>query len=198
MGAGNVMLVSHHWADLPANPYKILVRMALVILDDTDKPRWWGGDGPLLDALGRSEVSDGSPEGDRALETGDVLLRRAIRHLVKAGALEYAVRPVKGRRAEYWVHWMPEQTVPAYGTDGSGMGNKLFSIPEQSVGAKEERGGLRIRDENRSPQVTTSPGPADDSGAPDRSLRHGLCPHGQPDVWHGINHGCRHCRKEGR
>lgn len=198
MGAGNALLVSRHWPHLPANPYKILVRMALVILDDTDKPRWWGGDGPLLDALGRSDVSDGSPEGERALETGDVLLRRAIRHLVREGALEYAVRPVKGRRAEYWVHWMPEQTVPAWGTVCSGMGNKLFSIPEQTVRAKEEREELRIRDENRAPEATTSPGSVDGSRAPDRSPQPKLCPHGNPDVWHGVNHGCRECRHEGR
>lgn len=163
MGAGNALLVLHNWAHLPANARFVLLKIALIILDEDPKPRWWGGEEPLLKALGREDPppDDMSEEADRVRHANDVALRRSLADLVKAGALSYAVRPVKGRRAEYLAHWMPQGEPAAYAGSPCGIRRESLQIPQGEPVPKEDLGGERNRRGIRSPEVTTSPAAED-------------------------------------
>lgn len=180
MGQHNAWAVTLNWAHLPANPFKVLIKMALFLPDDHEKPRWFAGDQMLLEAIGKAVPPwDDSPEAWRARHTGDVLLRRALKQLIAEGALEYRIRPVKGTRPEYWCHWVPQQTVAEYATDSCGMDNKLLQEPQQTVVPKEKRGEGKKRQENWSPEVTISPAAVDNT-PPKINPPPGACPHGNP------------------
>jgi len=109
MGAGNALQVLHGWAHLPPNARFILLQMALTILDEDQRPRWWGGDDLLLAALGRQDPprDDVSDEAERIRNANGATLRKAISDALRAGALEYAIRPSRHRSGEYWVRWSP-------------------------------------------------------------------------------------------
>jgi hypothetical protein len=106
MGAGNVMRISINWAHLPGNAFKIIVRIGLITLDSDPNPRWWGSNAPLLQAIGRTDPDDGDTSAQAAAmrHANGVALRAGIGDAVRAGALSYAVRPSRTRRAEYWLH----------------------------------------------------------------------------------------------
>lgn len=53
MGAGNVVHVLTRWSPyLNDKPFRTLVQMAVVAMDEGDPPRYWGGWPPLATALG--------------------------------------------------------------------------------------------------------------------------------------------------
>jgi hypothetical protein len=184
MGAGNVSLVSINYASVPGNAFKILVKMALICLDSDVKPRWWGGDGILLSALGRVNPpdEDDSEEAKAVRHANGVALRAAVNDLVKAGAATYAVRPSRSKQAEYWLHWEPQgkPAVRAGKACGSAVepqgkpavrAGKPCSSRRKTAGQQaktaphEDIGGLETKNKegNNSPQVSTSPAPVDKS-----------------------------------
>lgn len=105
MGARLAGEVSDHWGHLPAGPYKLLMRMALVALDTTGKdgqpPRvYWKGWADLAIALGRKVPDDdGTPESTVRRRTIKAEVKRHTNALVEKGAVERAVdNPGKGTR----------------------------------------------------------------------------------------------------
>lgn len=195
MGAGNALLVCDHWHHLPANPFKIFIRMSLLILDKDEKPVWRGGDSYLLQALGRAGLED-----ERAIHAADVTLRKAIGHLLREGALEYKIRPRKGLRPEYWCHWIPQGSLAASARESCESRKDGLRMPQGSLGPKEEGGGMRNRDEEGEPEATTSPAAVDNpKPRPDPSPN--LCPHGNPAGrvgGPGTEPTCPECRRATR
>lgn len=105
MGAGNVMRVSLRWGVLDGTAHKILVRMALVILDKDPEPRWFGGLEPLAEAIGRTDRPADPEAAWRYDKQTAKALDRGLAALRAAGILRTVVRPTTGRRAEYLVSW---------------------------------------------------------------------------------------------
>lgn len=169
MGAGQMLQALINWSHLPSNARFVLIMMASVTLDENPKPKYWGGDEPLLQALGRANppASDTSVEAQRVRHSNDVTLRKALGQLIAAGALSYAVRPVKGRRAEYWLHLEPQGILAASARKSCGNRKKSLQPLQESLGAKEERGELRNSRGINSSQVTNSPALSTGNGHPD-------------------------------
>lgn len=112
MGVDLVGAVSAHWGHLPAGPYKILVRMALVALDKPnskgdDAGVYWRGWQDLAIALGR-EIPYITGAANGALELTrrrKVIRNEVIRHttyLRKAGAIEQLVDNPGHRTRQVW------------------------------------------------------------------------------------------------
>lgn len=89
MGAALAVRVYVQWKHLPDRPFRVLVRMALMALDDDPDPKYFGGRELLIDALGL----------DPAKGTSGRMATRAVSDLVKAGAIERTKSG--GRRMEY-------------------------------------------------------------------------------------------------
>ena len=90
MGARLVAQVFTHWTHLPDRPFRILVRMAHVAKDTNPTPTYWGGRNDLAEALGL-------PPGEAAYQS----VKRAVRHIVRAGAVEIAYLGHATKRTEY-------------------------------------------------------------------------------------------------
>jgi hypothetical protein len=182
MGHGNVMLVSANWGRLPGNAFKVLVRMALVCLDSDTSPCWWGGDGPLLQALGRTvpDQGDTSDEAETARHANGVALRAAVNDLARAGALRYKVRPSRSRQAEYWLHFQPQgnpavragkpcssdrETLQFAQGNPAVPATKLQVTPQKPRSEEDVRGPTNTTG-TTSPLVSTSPAPVDESQCP--------------------------------
>lgn len=106
MGARLVREVSDNWGHLPAGPYKLLTRMALLALDTTGKDgqpaaTYWRGWVDLAVALGRKvpDDDDGSPEAERRRLNIKSEVKRHTTALVRLGAVQRAVdNPGRGTR----------------------------------------------------------------------------------------------------
>lgn len=159
MGARYARDALENWAHLPSNPRFVLLMMALTVLDRDPNPRWWGGDDLLLRALGRSSPADDDPSvaAEKARHANDVAVRRCVSELVKAGALSYAVRPVKGRRPEYWMHLVPQADPAASDRESCGIRRPVLHIPQAEPAPKENGGVPKITYEDRSPETLASP-----------------------------------------
>lgn len=107
MGAGNAQRALIHWQNLNGAPMRVLIQMALIILDEDKTPKWWGGRGPLAQAIGHPwpASDDKSEDAERIRKASGRALDRALKSLRDAGAITTAERPRGGRRAEYWVHF---------------------------------------------------------------------------------------------
>lgn len=207
MGGGNVSLVLARWAHLPDPAFRCLVMMANVVHDDDQNPTWWGGREALAVALGRKVPPDAGHKRD--CKCIDCLARRAafqaVKHavaqLVTASAVSLVKSPRTGRRAEYRLNLGYAPPTPEVEAASTPQG-QVPPTPQGQGGPtpKEQTGGVTEEDQRgpTSPEATTSPGSVDDPRAPDQSPQPKLCPHGKPDVWHGINHGCRECRHAGQ
>lgn len=106
MGARLVREVSDNWGHLPAGPYKLLNRMALLALDTTGKDGrppgvYWRGWEDLAVALGRKvpDEDESSPEAVRRRNTIRDEVKRHTGTLVRLGAVQRAVdNPGRGTR----------------------------------------------------------------------------------------------------
>ena len=106
MGSRLAREVSDNWGHLPAGPYKLLMRMALVALDTSSDPakppeHYWKGWADLAAALGRKvpDADDMSPEAETRRKTIRDEVKRYTRVLVTKGAATQAVdNPGRGTR----------------------------------------------------------------------------------------------------
>lgn len=167
MGAGNAIKVSLNWAHLPGTAFKVLTRMALICLDSSPRPRWWGGSDVLLHAIGRADppAEDTTDTAAAARHANSVALRSALGDLVKAGALTYAVRPSRTKAAEFWVHFDPQEK-PAAGAgkaclsrrenlqmtqDKPAVRDASLQVTPRKPASEEDTRGLRNTSRGRSP-----------------------------------------------
>ena len=90
MGARLVTQVFTHWTHLPDRPFRLLVRMAHIAKDTHAEPTYWAGRNDLAEALGL-------PPGEPAYQA----VKRAVRQIVKAGAVEVAYLGHATKRTEY-------------------------------------------------------------------------------------------------
>lgn len=98
--------MSDNWGHLPAGPYKLLMRMALVALDNSTDPakppeHYWKGWRDLSVALGRKppEDSDMTPEAITRRRTIQDEVRRHTSTLISKGAVTRVVdNPGRGTR----------------------------------------------------------------------------------------------------
>jgi hypothetical protein len=172
MGYQNANLVAVWHGDLPGASFKALIRMALSSRDADDPPRYHGGPGPLLLALGRHEVEpdDATDEARRMREANEEALRAAIQPLRKRGLVTYAVTPVRGRAPEYWLYLDPSK-----GQANPGGRARETLAPKASKGQANPGGRARetlapeMKDQMSRPEeektnstsVSTSPGAQD-------------------------------------
>lgn len=109
MGVELVGAVSARWGHLPAGPYKVLVRMALVALDKPNNKGdeaglYWRGWQDLAIALGREVPYIGADALELARRR-KVIRNEVIRHttfLRKAGAIEQSVDNPGHRTRQVW------------------------------------------------------------------------------------------------
>lgn len=109
MGVDLVGAVSAQWGHLPAGPYKVLVRMALVALDKPntkgdDAGVYWRGWQDLAVALGRDVPYLGTDAVELARRR-KVIRNEVIRHttyLRKVGAIEQLVDNPGHRTRQVW------------------------------------------------------------------------------------------------
>ena len=110
MGAGNAIVVATLWSQyLNDRPFRALVYMALVSLDDAADPRYWAGWQQLAHACGSPaprdcETGTAHTDGQRECKecaASQRVVRRAVAGLVTAGAVTLVRRPRKGVNAEY-------------------------------------------------------------------------------------------------
>lgn len=120
MGAGLVKLCFDRWSHLDAEPFRVLVFMAVTVLDDDPEPTFWAGRVALVGALGRT-MGDPDVTGAAAEQYRRRTLRkldRAIRSLTVAGVIKLAGRPAPGKNAEYRLDlWMDQTTVSVVRSD---------------------------------------------------------------------------------
>ena len=90
MGARLVAQVFTHWTHLPDRPFRVLVRMAHIAKDTNPVPIYWAGRDDLAFALGL-------PPGESAYQA----VKRAVRQIVKAGAVEIEYLGHATKRTEY-------------------------------------------------------------------------------------------------
>jgi hypothetical protein len=102
LGAGNVKLVYARWAGLPDLPFRVLVYMALVTMDEDAKPCFWGGWESLALAAGRI-VPDrcDDPEVTKARRAALKAVNGAVKTLVDRGAVRVKTPAAPGRNATY-------------------------------------------------------------------------------------------------
>lgn len=91
MGAQLVNRVYIFWSDLPDRPHRLLAHMALVVKDATPSPTYWGGREAMCQALGLETESESSHQ----------MVKRALRKLADAGAIERVLTGYAGKRSEY-------------------------------------------------------------------------------------------------
>ena len=91
MGAQLVSRVYTSWTHLPDRPFRLLAYMALIAHDSHKQPTFWGGRDDMCDALGMAEYTPSQY----------AMVKRAVRHLVTAGAIERAYIGHHGKRTEY-------------------------------------------------------------------------------------------------
>lgn len=96
MGHRLARAVSEGWPDLPGNAFKVLLRMALVALDQPDKrgrpaELYYGGWEPLADALGHTSLT---PAAHTAV-------RKALKTLTDAGVVKPMNHARQGTRQTY-------------------------------------------------------------------------------------------------
>jgi hypothetical protein len=101
MGAQLVARVYRAWGHLPNRPFRLLLHIALTIKDHTPEPTYWGGREAMADALGLP------PEEPLSHQS----VKRTVRVLVEAGALERVLYGHAGARSEYRLHF------PEWGSD---------------------------------------------------------------------------------
>lgn len=176
MGYANATEVLHGWAHLPPNARFVLLAMALTIPDETRRPRWFGGDERLLSALGRADPPkhDRSEEAERIRHTNGVTLRKAVSDAVRAGALEYAVRPSRNRSGEYWCRWSPgpelQGSLAAGARNPCSSRKEVLQLAQGILAPEEERGGQTIRGREEVTGVSISPAQDDQAcGQPHRA-----------------------------
>jgi hypothetical protein len=172
MGAGSVALVYARWAHLPDRPFRLLVYMALVTLDDDDPPRYWAGRELLAAALGRivpgePDPADKTPRAEefRRMRAADFqAVKNALRPLFNAGVVVVDATPGPRRNAVYRLTLgvstgkvsPTEQGRPGLPTGKvSPTEQGRPGLPPMRMDEEEEQGGTR------SPEVTTSPDPVD-------------------------------------
>lgn len=91
MGASHIAAVYANWSHLPDPAFRMLVYMALVPKDETSRPTFWRG----RDAL--AEMGLGRP-ADKA---GQQAVKRALKVLLDAGAIERTLTGYRGKNSEY-------------------------------------------------------------------------------------------------
>lgn len=94
MGAAHVASVYMNWSHLPDRPFRALVFMALQAKDSHREPQFWGGRDALAECLGL----DPDSEPDRHK------VKRAVKVLTDAGALEVAYFGHAGKRTNYRIN----------------------------------------------------------------------------------------------
>lgn len=183
MGYRNVGFVVGLYGDLSGNAHKVLTCMAFWAHDDGRPPRYFKGPDDLLLSMGRINPMDGdtSPGAVRARDANAEALRAAVAELRRRGLVTYAVKPAKGRTAEYHLHLEPtlERGVTQVSTQenpgaqprktlGSraGLPRKTLGMPQENPGPIEKRQGEQTTGEIQSPLATTSPAlpPKNDQG----------------------------------
>ena len=100
MGAGNVKAAYALWRghpDLPDRSFTVLAYMALVALDRDDPPRYFGG----WEQLCRVALGRVVPDDEHGRAAAEKSVQRAVRPLVRAGAITLTNAPRTGARAEY-------------------------------------------------------------------------------------------------
>jgi hypothetical protein len=111
MGYANTAAVFTSWTDLPDKAFRVLGQMALICSDPTAesppgwRPHYWAGWGQLARAAGKRVP----PECERRCGTGGCAgcnaaqqtVKRAVRDLIEAGAIEVVRGACRGRQAEY-------------------------------------------------------------------------------------------------
>ncbi len=141
MGASNVKLVYAQWGHLADRPFRLLVHMALVTLDDDrdGRParRYWQGREALAGALGRSLPSpDDTTDDARARRAAAFeAVRSALKSLVDAGAVARGDSVARsGHRAEYVLHLViPQpQGQPAPEAQAQPVVRPRLSLPPRS------------------------------------------------------------------
>jgi hypothetical protein len=111
VGSGLARAVSDNWGHLPAGPYKLLMRMALIALDKPSKKgeqpfHYYKGWTDLAEALGRKvpDQEDMSEEAARKRKTIKDEVRRYTNVLVDLGAVHRLVdNPGSGTQQAWFV-----------------------------------------------------------------------------------------------
>ena len=146
MGARLVAQAFTHWTHLPDRPFRVLVRMALVAKDTNASPTYWGGRDDLADALGL-------PPSEAAYQA----VKRAVRQIVSAGAVEIAYLGHATKRTEYrlTLDTMPRQKGVAQSTPRGSVSDPLRgSVDDPHRGSlSDPAGGQSV-----TPQGTTEGG----------------------------------------
>jgi len=194
VGAGNAIVVTTLWSQyLNDRPFRALVYMALVSLDDAADPRYWAGWQPLAHACGSPaprdcETGTAHTDGERECKecaASQRVVRRAVAGLVAAGAVTLIRRPRKGVNAEYSLRLtaVPDGTKKCQAYGSGPKSRRTLSVLQTSdaerptdVGRSAstlqdaERPTEEYQEENSGTQpgttsalVPTSPAPVDDA-----------------------------------
>ena len=200
MGAGNVAQVLTNWSSrLNDRPFRALVQMAVVSMDEDDPPRYWGGWAKLAEACG-SPVPSGCVSGCRGCEkcsSQRKVVTRAVSALLASGAIVQIEKSGPRRQACYelrlWdatgaaeVHrygrakGLPKKAVGTLrvqrtldaDSPATLDAHSLAMLDAQSPDKEECTSSTGTQAGNNSPQVTTSPVPVDESNLEDRLSDH--------------------------
>lgn len=105
MGAGNAQLAYVVWGHLSDLEIRLLAFMALTSLDQSTPSQpsrmYFGGREHLAIGLGRPMPGDDDPKGQKAVREA---VRRVVKSLVDAGAIERTTHAREGRRQAYRLH----------------------------------------------------------------------------------------------
>lgn len=210
MGIGNVKTVIANWSGLPHTAFRLMIQMAVTIHDEDPDPVWRGKWERLTVVLDR-KVPD-NPRHPRACRC-DVCkarnaayeaVKHAVEHLTRAGALELAVHPRAGQKAEYRVNLRgtpcpPVQGIPSPAVQGTPCPPAWGTACPPKEDVKGAPTGIPERN-NGEPQSGTSPAPVENP-PPKIDPSPALCPHGNPAGrlgGPGTEPICRQCREAAR
>lgn len=143
MGAGLVQAAYSSWGHIADRPFRLLVHMSVVALDNDKRPKYFGGRDALVAALGLP--------ADKS--TSNQMVSHAIRALVDAGAISRANVGRVGQRAEYWLH---VKRLPKKGDSGVNRRVTGASIGRVTPESTEGDSGVNSRVTVESPQGTTT------------------------------------------
>jgi hypothetical protein len=192
MGYSNAAAVYANWTHLPDKAFRALGQMALISSDPAEdsppgwRPHYWGGWAMLATASGKTVPPDcargcgtgGCPACNPAQQT----VKRVVRELIKAGAIEQVRGACRGVQAEYALN------VHRHAPMGSLSDTQSGSLTDTQPGSLSDTPNRTVNNTytTTSSLVSTSPAPVDNNPAETIS-----CPGCGWQAWEGHLPGCQ-------